>query len=296
MIKKVNESYMKKSARIVVLLILVITAAVIMMSCSKSEDETAEGTYQLFETEILLADFATGEMGSDGIMPEDIETAGTAAEDTTDITETAAGEETDRTETETNTLAADENVSSSNTDNIDQGENEIGGRSQYSKVIMVGDSRFSGMSSVSTSASCVWICRDGAGYSWLTGTADQLIEDSIEDNCAIVFNLGVNDTDSQIDYINYINGKIDGWVEKGADFYFMTVNPVDESRYSGSINNNMIEDFNNTLMSNLSDWAAFIDTYSYLVENGFATSDGLHYESSTYQDILEYCLRQLRVE
>jgi len=167
-------------------------------------------------------------------------------------------------------------------------------RSQYDKVIMVGDSRFSEMSAVISHPACEWICKEGGDYDWLSETAASLINNSLVQNCAIVLNLGVNDPDNANKYIEFLNSKVDVWVEGGADIYFMTVNPVDNT-YNGKITNNDILDFNNTLMANLSEWVAYIDTSNALLDNGYETTDGLHYDRDTYIEILEYCLRQLRV-
>lgn len=164
----------------------------------------------------------------------------------------------------------------------------------YDKVIMVGDSRFVGMSSAANHPLCQWICEVSMGYDWLVSEAAPVIDASIVPNCAIVINLGVNDVYRPGDYAGYLNSKIDGWVGAGADVYFMSVNPVVDG-YGGSVTNAAVEQFNSTMTATLSQKIGYIDTYKYLIENGYGTADGLHYDASTYAAILNYCLRQLRV-
>ncbi|WP_394923027.1 hypothetical protein [uncultured Robinsoniella sp.] len=164
----------------------------------------------------------------------------------------------------------------------------------YDKVIMVGDSRFVGMSSAANHPLCQWICEVSMGYDWLVSEAAPVIDASVVPNCAIVINLGVNDVYRPGDYAAYLNSKIDGWIGAGADVYFMSVNPVVDG-YGGSVTNAAVEQFNSTMTATLSQKIGYIDTYNYLIQNGYGTADGLHYDASTYAAILNYCLRQLRV-
>lgn len=164
----------------------------------------------------------------------------------------------------------------------------------YDKVIMVGDSRFVGMSSAANHPLCQWICEVSMGYDWLVSEAAPVIDASVVPNCAIVINLGVNDVYRPGDYAAFINSKIDGWIGAGADVYFMSINPVVDG-YGGSVTNAAVEQFNSTMTATLSEKIGYIDTYNYLIQNGYGTADGLHYDASTYAAILNYCLRQLRV-
>ena len=63
--------------------------------------------------------------------------------------------------------------------------------------------------------------------------------------------------------------------------YTVSVNPVIDSK-SRNVKNNNIERFNEQLQAVADN---YIDTYSYLVTNGFNSSDGLHYGKSTYETI-----------
>ena len=266
---------MKKKVLIIIFIVLMITTVAAAVSCQKAESNAT-----LLNTEIKITDLDMPDLESNHSYAKNTETANTEKVNTV------------TSELETDTAATKESeLESESEDTIIMEEHE---RSQYDKVIMVGDSRFKGMSAVISHPACEWICENGEGYSWLTETAAPLIDENIVQNCAIVINLGVNDPKNKNEYIEFINSRVADWVERGVDIYFMTVNPIG-SNYNGSVTNNDIEDFNNTLMSNLSEWVAYIDTYNYLLENGFETTDGLHYDRDTYKNILEYCLRQLRV-
>lgn len=164
----------------------------------------------------------------------------------------------------------------------------------YSKVIMVGDSRFVGMNTVADNPIFQWICDVSKGYDWLVTDASPAIDSSIIPGSAIVINLGINDVYRPVDYVNYINSKVDEWIGKGADVFYMSVNPVLDG-YGGGASNALVESFNSTLVSSLSEKIGYIDTYNYLIQNGYGTQDGLHYDSPTYSGILGYCQRQLRI-
>lgn len=200
-------------------------------------------------------------------------------------TETAQSEESAQTHTDT------ESESETEPPVYFRENREI---SQYAKVIMVGDSRFVGMSSAVSFAGCQWICEVGEGVDWLSETAAPLIDEAVEENCAIVFNLGVNDVERYSDYVNFLNSRVDGWTSAGADVYFMSVNPVDGA-YAGPVTNAAIVTFNDVMSSNLSPWFGYIDTYNDLTTNGFTTRDGLHYTNETYVSIFQYCMNQLHV-
>lgn len=66
----------------------------------------------------------------------------------------------------------------------------------------------------------------------------------------------------------------------------------------------VIRKFNSVVSSALGSTFEYIDTYSYLMENGYGTNisgtgvdmpddDGLHYTTKTYKRIFKYCLDYL---
>ena len=86
----------------------------------------------------------------------------------------------------------------------------------------------------------------------------------------------------------------------------MSVNPVNSKtiEYLGRNairKEEVIRKFNSVLKSGLGSTYGYIDTYSYLLENGYgtnlggggqdvATDDGLHYTTKTYKRIFKFCL------
>jgi tetrahydromethanopterin S-methyltransferase subunit B len=52
--------------------------------------------------------------------------------------------------------------------------------------------------------------------------------------------------------------------------------------------NSGIEEFNNIVRDGLDSRITFLDSYSFLNWNSFATVDGLHYTSGTYIDIYNF--------
>ena len=88
-------------------------------------------------------------------------------------------------------------------------------------------------------------------------------------------------------YVEYINKLAKNY--KG-DIYYLSVNPVEESKAANngySIKNSDIEKFNSTLKSGLKN-VTYLDSYNYLKNNGFSTTDGIHYDKNTYQKIYNY--------
>ena len=72
-------------------------------------------------------------------------------------------------------------------------------------------------------------------------------------------------------------------------FWFMSVNPVSDAMASSCgyfINSDMVISFNNVLQQAFPE--QYLDVYSYLLENGYGTSDGVHYDVGTYLVVQEY--------
>lgn len=156
-----------------------------------------------------------------------------------------------------------------------------------SKIIFIGDSRTVGMKNAVGSNDHIWSCEVGKGLSWMKSTGVPNIEQQINQDTAIVILMGVNDcADPGIAsiYATYINKEVKEWTKSGAEVYYVSVNPVDESKYEGPITNSDIDDFNSTLKSILDKSISWIDTNS-AIKNSFKTSDGLHYDDDTYKNI-----------
>ena len=72
---------------------------------------------------------------------------------------------------------------------------------------------------------------------------------------------------------------------------FMSVNPIDESQFE-YIKNSKVKEFNETLEASFTD-IVYIDTCTYLLENGFESFDGVHYGPSTSKDIRDFVINNL---
>lgn len=158
------------------------------------------------------------------------------------------------------------------------------------QYIMVGDSRFVGMQQAVGDAGCVWIGQVSAGLDWFANTAVPEIDAVVGDGSVIIINMGVNDLGNVWGYLDILNQKVPQWLEKGAVVYYMSVNPVESHPY---ISNDDIANFNNILYNNMPPEVGWIETYSYLLEYGYGTQDGVHFDTGTYQTIFYYTMEVL---
>ena len=158
------------------------------------------------------------------------------------------------------------------------------------QYIFVGDSRTVGMHETVGDSGCVWIGQVSAGLSWFQDTAVGEIDESVTQGSVIIINMGVNDLGNAWGYIDLLKEKIPQWMEKGAEVYYMSVKPVENHPY---ISNEDIADFNNILYNNLPSETGWIETNSYLLESGYSTQDGVHFDAETYQKIFNYTMEVL---
>lgn len=150
-------------------------------------------------------------------------------------------------------------------------------------AIFVGDSRTVGMQAAIGNAGDVWSGKVGQGLNWMKSTGIPNVEEQITEGANVVIMMGVNDcgynASAYVDYLNDLSAKAE---DKGANLYFVSVNPTSGS-YSNL--NTSIDNFNATIKEGINSNIKYIDTNSVLKENGFNSGDGLHYDSSTYQTI-----------
>ena len=151
------------------------------------------------------------------------------------------------------------------------------------KTVFVGDSRTVGMEMyVDALDNEYWSARNSMGYSWMVSTGVPQVEDLIDKDTDVIILMGVNDLGNLYNYADYINEKAADWKELGARTFFVSVNPVDDSR-SPNAKNYRIENFNSYMQRNLQN-VHYIDTYS-RIRNSFSSPDGIHFSGSTYQEI-----------
>ncbi len=159
------------------------------------------------------------------------------------------------------------------------------------RVVFVGDSRTVQMEMAVKYDSSVFsfIGESGMGYDWFAGTAVYRTEGKLGPyNTAVIINMGVNDLANVKRYAQLVNRKAAEWKLRGASVFYASVNPVNDGY--PTVSNTMIMEFNETLRSLLSDDVVWIDTYSYMMNNGYTATDGLHYDTNTYKDLYAYYL------
>ena len=123
------------------------------------------------------------------------------------------------------------------------------------------------------------------GLKWLKNTGIPIGKRYFKKDTAIIILMGVNDLDNYKKYVSYINENVHSWKSNGSRVYFVSANPCEGKH---EYLNTKIEAFNSYLKSNLSSDVIFIDTYSYLLDDGYHTTDGLHYDKSTSRAIYNY--------
>lgn len=196
--------------------------------------------------------------------------------------------------------------------------------SGYSRVIFVGDSRTHylrrtllkeyGQRAISNIR---FVCKSGKGLNWFEETGVALLEKEIawakaenkNKPVAIIFNLGVNDLSHRrsLDYkgmtntyISYMNSLGACLANENCRLFYMSVNPTNTAMKPTRKESEILY-FNNMLKKNLSGNFQWIDTYNYLMKNGYSTynafkgniDDGVHYSTRTYKRIYKYCLKSI---
>lgn len=144
-------------------------------------------------------------------------------------------------------------------------------------IIMIGDSRCVQMQEAVQGGGCSWICENSKGYAWLEEVAIGWADPSVGKGTKVVFCLGVNDPGNVRKYAELVNAKAAEWRERGATVYYVSVNPVWENPYTTK---EQVENFN-AAMPGLLSGVIWVDTYTWLMENGCKIVDGLHYDAAT---------------
>lgn len=176
------------------------------------------------------------------------------------------------------------------TPNKNNTENDIVDRKNryYKKYVFVGDSRFVGISKYSTSEKDVFIAKIGEGYSYLIQQMSN-IKYQCDQDTALIIGLGVNDANANCDkYIETINEMS---TTMDCQIYFVSVNPVEEAKALACgyhVSAEAVDSFNEAIRSQLYDNVIYIDTNTYLQENGYETQDGLHYAEYVSENLYNY--------
>lgn len=179
--------------------------------------------------------------------------------------------------------------------------------------ILIGDSRTVEMRSTLTGSyqssinvkdgNTVWIAQNGMGYSWFENTAMPAAQGYLSaGNADLVILLGTNDCaspSSASNYTNYLAAHQNELLANGNRVFFVSVGPFGHrgggtETSSGSFSNegNAVP-FNNIIQQGLPAGMTYLDLYDYLVENGYGTQDGVHYDSATYRGAYDQLVRLL---
>jgi len=157
----------------------------------------------------------------------------------------------------------------------------------YSNYIFVGDSRFKAirlwMVDNGIGLDEIFICENGEGYNYMLANYE-LIKAYANSDSAIIVGMGVNDLFNTAKYIALLNQMA---TELNCKIYFCSVNPVDESK-TNKRTNAAISAFNDTVRNSIDSRIIYIDTYNYLLQEGFNSGDGIHYDNATYAKIYYY--------
>ena len=157
------------------------------------------------------------------------------------------------------------------------------GTAAASAFCFIGDSRFVGMDSAVPMAyrtNVGWLAETSVGNRWFWNYGEA-IKDLSRDT-VIVYGLGVNDLDSVecVSVLTYLR-------DLGFQYiYFVAAGPVDEAKaeaYGYTRTNRQIMEYNQEVYANLPDGVGALDSYVFLMSNGFDTWDGIHYKDETYQ-------------
>ena len=156
-------------------------------------------------------------------------------------------------------------------------------------VIMVGDSRCVQMQAAVGGGGCSWVCENSKEYTWFVETGIPRLDPYVGNGTKVVINMGVNDPEHYRQYAETINAKAAEWAGRGAKTYLVSVNPVWENPYTTQ---EQVDTFNANVPGMLSG-VTWIDTASWLNENGCKILDGLHYDDTTYINIFNLIMGSL---
>ncbi len=156
-------------------------------------------------------------------------------------------------------------------------------------IIMVGDSRCVQMKEAIGENGCMWVCENSKEYTWFSEKAIPKFDKYVGKGTKVVINMGVNDPEHYRQYVGTINTKAAEWAQRGATTYLVSVNPVWENPYTTK---EEVDTFNTNVPGMLIG-VNWIDTYTWLVENGYRLLDGLHYDAPTYVNIYNFIMGSL---
>ena len=162
--------------------------------------------------------------------------------------------------------------------------------------IFVGDSRTEGIRLAIAPSNTKYIAKVSMGYSWLVSTAGPELKGYLNQNpdVSVVLALGVNDLGNIQNYISYYKSLIKKYPK--TKFYVEAVTPVNEgveAAHGYTVKNKQITSFNKKMRAAVGK-SRFINTYTYLKNSGFQTSDGVHYTSDVYRKLYNFITGKIK--
>lgn len=156
-----------------------------------------------------------------------------------------------------------------------------------SGIIFVGDSRTEGMrDAIGEDDKKKFICKVGEGLAWLKNTAYRQLKEMCDKypDYYVVFNFGINDLGVD-NYISYYKNTIEKNIKN--KIIHMSVNPIDQAKAKNAgytdITNDLIKSFNIKYKEYAGN--SYLNTFNYLLKEGFNASDGIHYDNNTYKKL-----------
>lgn len=156
-----------------------------------------------------------------------------------------------------------------------------------SGIIFVGDSRTEGMrDAIGEDDKKKFICKVGEGLAWLKNTAYKQLKEMCDKypDYYVVFNFGINDLGVD-NYISYYKNTIEKNIKN--KIIHMSVNPIDQAKAKSAgytdITNDLIKSFNIKYKEYAGN--SYLNTFNYLLKEGFNASDGIHYDNNTYKKL-----------
>lgn len=181
----------------------------------------------------------------------------------------------------------------------------------YNKVIIVGDSRMYLLNKrgkeIKIPSNFVFIAEPGVKIDWLEENVLEELEYRLSHmdhkyNYHVLYNLGVNDLDDNIDArihaANYYKIYKDIILKyPTVKFYFLSVNPIDDDLINKSLDqertSDELESFNEYFISKMVTLKANNVKYCNAYDNiNFSGPDGLHYDQETDKKIVNYIVNK----
>lgn len=171
-----------------------------------------------------------------------------------------------------------------------------------SKLLIIGDSRTVLLGTVlfglSDKDHTIKSSTDTGDYIYAKGAEDlswvkdniKEIDDLVDGDTAVMFNMGVNDVanrkaGSSVEpvsaYVDFLNDHYKTWKDKGADVYFVSTGPTNDEAVSDPNYkiNSEIKEFNKGVKEGMNSEIGYVDIYSAIESDVMskATEDGIHY-------------------